>query len=110
MDPRGGRRESGILREAASWPWQVGDGMQPGSGAMGPRQLSCWRRPTASRVSVVSRELGTSGQGKAGVSLGAAGVGRGAGPGAGALAARRRRAYQVVLNLDVPGRSTSNKR
>lgn len=59
----------GSLREAALRPRQVGDGMQPGSGAVGPRPLSCWRRPMASRVSVVSRELGTSGQGKAGVSL-----------------------------------------
>lgn len=33
------------LREVVSRPRQVGDGMRPGSEAVGPRSLSCWRRP-----------------------------------------------------------------
>lgn len=89
----------GSLREAASRPRQVGDGMQRGSGAMGPLPLSCWRRPMASRVFVVSRELGTSGQGKAGVSLRAAGAVGGAGPGS--PGARRREETRLSGGLEL---------
>lgn len=87
------------LREAASRPRQVGYGMQLGFGAMGPPPLSCWHRPMASSVSVVSRELGTSGQGKAGVSLRATGAVRGAGPGSGG--ARHREETRLSGGLEL---------
>lgn len=96
----------GSLRETASRPRQVGVGLQPGTGAVGPRPLSCWRHacpwsaeswvpPARGRRVLACESRARSGE---------------QGRGARALAAARKRAYQAVLNLDVPGWNTSNKR
>lgn len=81
IDPRGHRRESWIparggVAAQAGRCWAAAGDWGNGTSAA---QLLASRRGV--RVSVVSRELGTFSQGKAGVSLRVAGAVGGAGPG-----------------------------
>lgn len=98
----------GCLRESVSRPRQVGDGMRPGNEAAGPRFLNCRRCPWGVPCACAS---GLQGTGHLGPREGgwqpacepqARSGARAEEPGR----SRRKRSFQAVLNLDVPGRCT----
>lgn len=77
---------------------------------MGPRPLSCWRHAVASVCPWSAESWVPSARGRRVLACESRARSGAQGRGARALAAARKRAYQAVLNLDVPGWSTSNKR